>query len=454
MSLINAMLTCPEDGKPDNYIMEPIENGLYRVVCVDNERCMCPTTLPPATAKAFRRSSGLACLRPKSVLLCMPDMLSPVHPEVRSALLALDVDTFIQRWVAKANLINTQHRSVFTAEDVLQLAEHPTNPTVVGVPMNDEALPVQLYQKLRWLQSVLSRSMAVTHLDVLGVLEPELAVVYGPALLSNPRMGILDRFRLVDGPFLKESEGQMGFTTCVSLELFLSSLGVPDLTSMPKVVAGELACPELANTTVQTLVSQTLSSSNLGQERCLLSNEWRRLAVLVADSEVELLLQEFDMTTTSADNQVAMTRDILGRPLRFATINFCSTLRDADLLKASFFHSVNVLNLSGCSGLQFGTKLVVQLAMACPLLRELVLDNVSSMTSFEARTQSSPAIMPFPRLQRLAMNGCDRLLRVALHAPVLAVIDVSNCPELRVMMLNAPALKQVRHMVIGLSPCP
>jgi hypothetical protein len=452
MSLINAMLTCPEDGKPDNYIMEPVENGLYRVVCIDNERCMCPTTLPIATVKAFRRSSGLASLRPKSVLLCMPDMLSPVHPEVRSTLLALDVNTFIQRWVAKANLINTQHRSVFTAEDVLGLAEHPTSPTVIGVPMNDQTLPVQLYQKLRWLQSALARSMTVTHLDVLSVLEPELAAIYGPALLSNPLMGILDRFRIVDGPLLTEKEGQQGFTTSVPLELFLGSLGVPDLASLPKVVAGELTCPELANDTVQTLVSQTLSSNNLGQERCLLVDEWRRLSVLVADSEAELLLHEFDMSTTSPDNQMAITRDLLARSLRFATINFCITLRDTDLLKASFFFSVNVLDLSACSGLQFGAKLVAQLAMGCPLLRELVLDNITSLSAFEARTQSTAATMPFPRLQRLSMNGCERLLRVAFHAPVLTMIDVSNCHDLRVMMLNAPALKQVNlHSSLFLS---
>eukprot|EP00045_Choanoeca_perplexa_P016993 m.237506 g.237506 ORF g.237506 m.237506 type:complete len:2160 (-) comp17419_c0_seq1:897-7376(-) len=443
MSLINAMLTCPEDGKPDNYIMEPVENGLYRLVCIDNERCMCPTSLPAATVKSFRRSSALACVRPKSVLLCMPDMLSPVHPEVRSTLLALDVNNFIQRWVAKANLINTQHRSVFASADVLQLAEHPTHPTVIGVPMNDEELPVKLYQKLRWLQSTLARGMAVTHLDVLGVLEPELATIYGPALVNNRRLGILDRFRLVDGPFLSETEGQPGFTTCVPLELFLGSLGVPDIQSLPSVVAGELACPEMANRTVTTLVAQTLSSSNLGQERCLLVDEWRRLSVLVADTEAELLLKEFDMSTTSTDNQVAMTRDLMNRSLRFATINFSSTLRDADLLKANFCRSINVLDLSGCSGMQLGTKLGLQLAMSCPLLRELVLDNVSSMPAFEARTQSTPSTMPFPRLQRLSMNGCERLLRVAFHAPVLTIIDVSNCPELCVMMLNAPALKQM-----------
>jgi len=41
------VLTNPEDGKPDNFIMSPHpnKNGTYRLICVDNDQMFVPAVV-------------------------------------------------------------------------------------------------------------------------------------------------------------------------------------------------------------------------------------------------------------------------------------------------------------------------------------------------------------------------------------------------------------------------
>jgi hypothetical protein len=75
---ILAMLTMPEDGKPDNYICEELPSGTVRLVCIDNDH-----SFAPAAAEL-----GLhAHFRVKCILFCLENMYEPIDPSTRSALL-------------------------------------------------------------------------------------------------------------------------------------------------------------------------------------------------------------------------------------------------------------------------------------------------------------------------------------------------------------------------------
>ena len=83
MSLINAMLLACEDGLPENYILEPLNGGMYRIVCVDNEHAFVADDAAGARLRSKKAHADLHC---KSVLFCLDQMTWPVDRQVRLAL--------------------------------------------------------------------------------------------------------------------------------------------------------------------------------------------------------------------------------------------------------------------------------------------------------------------------------------------------------------------------------
>lgn len=64
-AIILALLTMPEDGKPDNYVCEPIEKtGKFRVIGVDNDHAFAP---PVATEKGHKELKVCAAIHLKSI---------------------------------------------------------------------------------------------------------------------------------------------------------------------------------------------------------------------------------------------------------------------------------------------------------------------------------------------------------------------------------------------------
>ena len=83
-ALLLALLTMPEDGKPDNYICEPIEGTeptTYRLVGIDNDHAFAP---------AVAMDKGHKELKVKCCLFCLDQTNESVHPRVREALVKHD----------------------------------------------------------------------------------------------------------------------------------------------------------------------------------------------------------------------------------------------------------------------------------------------------------------------------------------------------------------------------
>ena len=163
-AMILAMLTMPEDGKPDNYICEPLPNGKYGVVCIDNDHAFAPP---------FCKGSvkGAAKLVVKCVLFCMDHMQHTIHPDVRDALCNESFDPLdvVQKWLSKLEGINAQNRALYESHgaSAKTLWSHPTAPSVIGVPFPPGAV-FNLCDKLRRLQLFLGQPEACTHMQILS----------------------------------------------------------------------------------------------------------------------------------------------------------------------------------------------------------------------------------------------------------------------------------------------
>lgn len=72
-AVIMALLTNPEDGKSDNYIVTE-HAGKYKVYSVDNDHSF----VPPRVRRWFSMAPLVKC-----ILFCFDEMMKPVHTEVR-----------------------------------------------------------------------------------------------------------------------------------------------------------------------------------------------------------------------------------------------------------------------------------------------------------------------------------------------------------------------------------
>jgi hypothetical protein len=191
-AIILAMLTMPEDGKPDNYICEPLPNGSYRLVGIDNDRAFAP---PFCSSK----DKDEAKLVVKCVLFCMDHMHHTIHTDVRDALCAFDPLDLVQKWLSKLEDINSRNRALYECDgdsaSARDLWSHPRAPTVIGVPFPPGAVS-KLCHKLRRLQLFLGQRESCTHMEILFEIEPLLAVRYTRASTTDD---LWTRFNEIDG---------------------------------------------------------------------------------------------------------------------------------------------------------------------------------------------------------------------------------------------------------------
>jgi hypothetical protein len=214
-AIVLAMLTMPEDGKPDNYICEPLPSGKYGVVCIDNDHAFAP----PFCLSSVK---GAAKLVVKCVLFCMDHMHHVIHPDVRDALCNAKFDPLgvVQKWLGKPESINAQNRALFESHGVSAktLWSQLTAPSFIGVPFPPGSVS-KLCAKLRRLQLFLGQAGSCTHMDILWQIEPLLAARYTRALTTDD---VWTRFKEIDGSGYELVDG--AFKSPFGTHDFMSSM--------------------------------------------------------------------------------------------------------------------------------------------------------------------------------------------------------------------------------------
>lgn len=483
-ALLNAMLVCLEDGHPDQYLLEPRPDGLLQLVCVDNERGLCsvPQSSTASSAVSSATSSlagsvrgrrGIDSVLPKSVLFCLDQMLWKVEPSVRAKILSLDPAHIIQRWLAKCELIHQQHLALYTPAEAQQLLQHPTQPTVLGVPLDSTNIGRVLFNRLRRMQAVLSRSPNATHLDVLHVVEPVLAARYA-AVLSDP-LPVRQRFDAVDGKYFaaaavvgptdktatmrsiisstsSTNTNDVSPTVCadtipalhtiIPLDVFIKSFNISELSTLPVLcLPGLDHCPQKAREISASLIKQTVRSEDMAKQHQALQQQPEILTMLQAEAEQERLLASMDWSLAAEECQNNVLRQLANRHLRQLTLRSFAALVDNDLVNRLRLESLTDLHVSNCLQLRLTTKAAAALAISAPFLQRLTLSLLPAVTAFEPKVPARTA--SFPCLQQFVLTQCDEVERVCFRAPVLNSLDVSNCPRLTLLQVEAPLLSHV-----------
>ncbi|MBW8308179.1 MAG: hypothetical protein K0M45_00810 [Candidatus Paracaedibacteraceae bacterium] len=241
--ILMAMLVNPEDGKPDNYIVEPHPDkpGLYRLSCPDNDHAFVPSF---AKAKINRSATpDKTVAQVKTILYCLDNMNEPIPEETRNLFIKEDPFTLLHNWLYALRRYNSHYQCLYPdPQEVYQLFQKKG--VILGIPFQKGTIR-HLYNKWMRLKDLLQESAIensfLTPLELLSKLEPRLAALYHNAFDQNTT--ILKRFAWIMGyPYRQEADFK---TIPISALLTLKPEDIPFQASILGSKGLSLATQEL-----------------------------------------------------------------------------------------------------------------------------------------------------------------------------------------------------------------
>ena len=130
--VLMALLTNPEDGKSDNYMIQQFLNyngeQAFRLVAIDNDHAFVPSIL-----KKTVFSPPIPFV--KTILFCFDQMWGYVHEHVIDEFLELDINSVISGWIIDVEATDNKYRRLFSPMRLEELYLS-TNGHLVHVAVN------------------------------------------------------------------------------------------------------------------------------------------------------------------------------------------------------------------------------------------------------------------------------------------------------------------------------
>jgi hypothetical protein len=189
--VVLGILSDPQDGKPDNYMVEFTLDDSGEVVDmhiigIDNDVAFSDVAI-------IRHQQGINegkhFINIKNVLYFFPQMQEPIDPKFVSKFLALNPEIVLLTWLEILDKKNVEYQSllnngIFTPEDF-----HGGKSSKRGLQLPIKVVPGtvgKLYKKLLVMHSVLKSNPAVTLNELLKQVEPQVAAHYANVQREHP----------------------------------------------------------------------------------------------------------------------------------------------------------------------------------------------------------------------------------------------------------------------------
>ncbi|KIC75377.1 hypothetical protein DB41_HN00090 [Neochlamydia sp. TUME1] len=420
--MLLAMLVNPEDGKPDNYILQSFINHQgevkEQVVCVDNDHAL----IPPFSEKRE--------LQVKCILFCLNQMQEPLHPKTREQFLQIKPLELLHTWLRNLDKQQQRYAKLFTEKDrEFVYAYNKQNPVIsILLPPRTVA---KIYQKLTRLQRTLENlenNVTLTPLELLARLEPLLGKYY-EHLLKNTGLSPYERFLEGPGQFYEKSP--YGLVTSSNSHSLLKSSNMPtqDLVKQEELYIPKRALEELRNLTSQSnpkhlqSVAAAIQEGNITPFHELLTDDLREAALTFID-------------ISQQKQELALLKAMTSSSFETLSLKNCHALNDAllkSLLAAS--PSITKLDASHCAALKY---------LSFPELSYLSYLNLSNCTRL------SKLSLKAPKLRFLALKGNQALTSLQVEAPLLEEIELEGCTRLSAHQIKALAKKcpHLKHLTL------
>lgn len=327
---ILGILTNPQDGKPDNYMVEiEVEKDLssndqikaLHIVGIDNDLAF------GQSVKRKLISNGkeeLFLTEVKNVLFLFPQMNLPFHSQIRSHLSTLAIEFILLQWLYALHQQNQSydnflHQNIFTVEE-MNLLRIP-----IYLPQN---LTRTIYRKLKKIQSFIrsiSPDKDITHQSLLSHVEPIIGEFYERArsLYPDIREGIHYIYDVTLGDELKSRYNNQidDFHTVASRLIYESKVPLNnDITIIQAVeeLILEIDWKELSEDIQEEILFGKLSPLNSIQ----LTSPTELLHQLIPPNNISNLLIQFLMKQGAILSSVEELRgyNVLHIAVRYSSI--------------------------------------------------------------------------------------------------------------------------------------
>ena len=182
--VILGMLTDPQDGKPDNYMVEfsqDEEGNITQVdiLGIDNDIAFSDVVI---SQHKEGEKAGQYMMNIKNALYFFPQMMQPIEAGFRDKLLEKQPEFILLEWLRLLLAKNKEYEALLT-EGVFALAEYAgdgrTSKRGLQLPIKVVAgTMARIYRKLKQLNEVLNKQPNITLWDLLMAIEPEVATHY------------------------------------------------------------------------------------------------------------------------------------------------------------------------------------------------------------------------------------------------------------------------------------
>jgi Leucine-rich repeat (LRR) protein len=428
--ILMAMLTNPEDGKPDNYIVSSLPDtlGAYRLICVDNDHGFVPAFVRETPEiKGFANKKVIPVAQVKTILYCLPHMLRPLPDIVREQFLEINIDDLLKGWLYHLDTHNTKYKGLYDDDDfdlVTDLLEN--HESFIGIPFQQGAI-AHLYSKFLKLQDILEAIPSLTPLMLLAKLEPRLAKRYAPALLEE--LSIKERFDKVDSGFYEKNRSNNKLTTISKSNTILESMGIPFKKETLEAIRNhEEFGPKQALEELKAIQEQKTSTLPSFEN-------------ILLDRDLEERLKEFDFSGYSSTELRNILEPIYSRGLPILTIKNAQNFNTQDFTDKAILGNLTRLDLRDSH--RVNENLIVALANQAFFLEYLNLAGCPDTKWVAQGLVLGYDYIPFPNLQYLNVSGCPSLQAIKIRAPQLTKVWAEKCPVLNLFMVEASNLQSL-----------
>jgi Ran GTPase-activating protein (RanGAP) involved in mRNA processing and transport len=390
--MLLAMLVNPEDGKPDNYILQSFTNHQgekkEQIVSIDNDHAFLPS---------FSKDEKL---KVKSILFCLNQMHTALHAETRKLFLKIKPLEILQTWLKNLDEQQQRYESLFNEKERDYVYAYNKQKPVISILLPPKTI-VRLYQKLTCMQHAIESNAAITPLELLFRLDPSLGKYYAH-LLQDTTASPYERF--LKGPGHFYDKAQQCLVTSSTTNSLLKSSNIP---------AKDLARHE----------KRYLPQESLKELEMLISQSCSRHLQAVAAAIKKGNIEPFQELLTDGLREAAL-----------AFLKISKQKQELALLKAmAASSSFNSLSLKNCKSLD--RSLLKRLLEASKVLTKLDASHCDALKSF--------SFVELPCLNYLDLSNCKRLSKLALKAPNLRFLALKNNAALTSLQLEAPSLEEL-----------
>jgi HEAT repeat protein len=471
-AIILAMLINPEDGRADNYIVQPFSKGTdtsYRLISIDNDHAF---VRPVSLRSNGQEIEGPKGLQVKTILYCLDFMKDPLVDCLRERLITLDILQVLSAWLQSLQKKQQEIERLFNAQERRALKAQQLYLDISFKP----SIVADIYQKLVRMQAVLRKHPDASLSRLLRYVIPSLSIRYETAFKHSD---------LPQDRFMFLTKGQFKVIRVAGKEALSSKTPARDIINQTaelsleelKITQEEEASPQKALECLEKLVKEftqlrairdEVQGGNFKQFITLMNSDHQERIVNGQGAELPSL--DFSAMKLSNGNPDIKLQErvleVLKRvSFRHLKIHHCAALTDP-WLRSLLMPSGGLISLDIQNCVQLTHQAIRDLAVHCRFLEKLglrelpKLQRVIELPFIKLRVLQiadcqnlSEWRITAPQLKRIEINRCERLTRFGVQSLVLTHLKLTYCNQFSKEQLNKSVLLPENLRFIDLSGC-